>query len=338
VRSLLREQPLLTTVLATAIAAVAVIVIARVTGADSVGRAFRDVQPGWLALVAVCELATYPFYVLAYRTVAGIHGHAPLPLGILTRVVVAVFGPFALAGGFGLDRRMLAAVHEDERSASVRVLALGTLEWAVLAPTACISAIALLAQGANIMPSLLWPWALAVPPAFAFALWASHPSRSAWLSRVGGHRVDLVVQMLEGIHAVLDAVVREPSRFLSALAGITAYWAADICALWASLRVFGIDLGLGRPIIAYSTGYVATRRSLPLGGAGPTEFLMTYALYWVREPLAPALAAVIVYRAFNFLAIAIPAMIANRQLGPLVEAFSSPSPSRPRSRSRSRSR
>ena len=65
---------------------------------------------------------------------------------------------------------------------------------------------------------------------------------------------------------------------------------------------------------AYATGYAATRRSLPLGGAGVTEVLMTFSLYWVREPLAPALAAVVAYRVFNFLLVATPALIAHYQL------------------------
>jgi hypothetical protein len=38
----------------------------------------------------------------------------------------------------------------------------------------------------------------------------------------------------------------------------------------------------------------------------------------VREPLAPALAAVVAYRAFNFLLAATPALIAHRQLEPLL--------------------
>jgi uncharacterized membrane protein YbhN (UPF0104 family) len=306
------------TVLAAAIAAVAVIVIAKVTGADAVGRVFDDVKPAWIPLIAVTELVTYPAYVLAYRSIARIHGHAAISLPILTRIVVAGFGPFALAGGFAVDKRMLQAINEDERSARVRVLALGTLEWAVLAPTACITAIVLLAEGANILPSLLWPWALAVPPCFALAIMISMPGRSAWIQRVGGKRVALLVEMLEGVDAVRSMVTNDHRRHFWAWAGITAYWAADMCALWASLRTFGIDLGLGKLIIAYSTGYAATRRSLPLGGAGATEVLMTYAIYWVREPLAPALAAVMAYRVFNFLLISIPAVIAHKQLEPMI--------------------
>lgn len=327
-RSLLREQPLVGTVLATAIAAAAVIVIAKATGADAIGRVFEDIDPGWIAVVAATELATYPAYVLAYRTVARIRGDATLSLPIVSRIVVAGFGPFALGGGFGIDKRMLEAINEDERSARVQVMALGTLEWAVLAPAACVTATVLLAEGANILPSLLWPWALAVPPCFSLALWASEPSRSARVGRMLGRRSELLVEMLEGIYRVRCLVTQNQRRHVWAWLGITAYWAADMCALWASLRIFGIDLGLGKLIIAYSTGYVATRRSLPLGGAGATELLMTYALYWVREPLAPSLAAVMAYRAFNFLLIAIPAVIAHRQLGPLIAALPPTSGSR----------
>jgi uncharacterized membrane protein YbhN (UPF0104 family) len=319
VRRLLREQPLIGTALATLLAAAAVYVIARITGADVIGRVFEHLRPVWIPLLAATELATYPAYVLAYRSVARMHGKAPLSLPIVTRLVVAGFGPFALGGGFSSDQRTLAQIDEDTRSARVRVLALGTLEWAILAPAACITAIVLLAQGANILPSLLWPWALAVPPSFALAFWASAPKRSAWIARITRSRAQLVVEMLEGIAGLRELIVGDPKRNVWAVLGITAYWAADMTALWAALRIFGIDLGVGKLIIAYSTGYAATRRSLPLGGAGATEFLMTYALYWVREPLAPALAAVLAYRAFNFLLVAIPALVAQRQLIPMIE-------------------
>jgi uncharacterized membrane protein YbhN (UPF0104 family) len=323
VRGLFKDQPWLSTLFAALLAAVAVILIAHATGAEAIGRAFEDVDPGWIAVVAGAELLTYPAYVLAYRAVAAIHGHAPLSLPVVSRIVVAGFGPFALGGGFAVDKRMLEAIHEDDRSARVRVLALGTFEWAVLAPVTCLAAIVLLAQGSKIMPSLLWPWALAVPPCGALAVWASRPSRIQWLERKGGRRVRLLVEMLEGIDGVHRMVTEDPLHKVGAWWGITLYWAADMFALWASLRTFGIHLDLGKLIIAYSTGYAATRRSLPLGGAGATEALMTYALYWVGEPLAPALAAVLLYRLFNFLLISIPAIIAHRQLPRLIDESAS---------------
>ncbi len=298
---------------ATGLAAIAVLAIARVTGADEVGRAFSSVHPGWIVLTAVAELVAYPAYMAAYRSVACVHGHPPLALPLVARVVIAGFGPFTIGGGFGVDRKALHALHEDEHSARVRVLALGTLEWAVLAPIACVVSIVLLATGADVMPSLLWPWAIAVPLGFAFGLWASQPHRIKRLARVHWLRHDWLIRALEGV-GVLHILIRTPRRYAGAWLGTALYWAADIAAFYGALRAFGLNPSFGKVIIAYGTGYAATRRSLPLGGAGVTEALMTYALYWIREPLAPALAAVIVYRFFNFVLAATPGLIAYRQL------------------------
>ncbi len=318
VRSQLRIRPVVLSAVATGIAAIAVLALARATGVDKVGRAFDDVDVTWIALIAGAEILAYAGYMVAYRSVAQVHGHAPLALPLVARVVIAGFGPFTIGGGFGIDKQALHALHEDEHSARVRVLALGTLEWAVLAPTTCVVAIILLAGGANIMPSLLWPWAISVPVGFGFALWASTPQRIERLSNLGGRPRPRLRQMLEGVGA-LHTLLRQPRAYLGAWVGTAVYWIADIGAFYGGLRTFGLDPGAGKVLIAYATGYAATRRSLPLGGAGITEVLMTYALYWVRLPLAPALGAVVAYRAFNFLLAATPGLIAHRQLQPVME-------------------
>jgi uncharacterized membrane protein YbhN (UPF0104 family) len=310
-------RPVVLSAVATGIAAIAVVALARATGVDKVGKAFSDVDPDWIALVAGAELLVYPAYMLAYRSIAQVHGHAPLALPLVARVVIAGFGPFTVGGGFGIDRQALHALHEDEHSARVRVLALGTLEWAVLAPIACVVSIVLLVQGANIMPSLLWPWAIAVPLGFGFGLWATTPRRLERLGRIGGRRRQWLLRALEGV-GVLHTLMRNPRRYTGAWIGTALYWVFDIAAFYGGLRTFGLDPGLGKVVIAYATGYAATRRSLPLGGAGITEVLMTYSLYWVRQPLAPALAAVVAYRVFNFLLASTPGLIAHRQLQPLM--------------------
>lgn len=326
-RRWLAEHPLATSGVAIGIAGVAVLVIARTTGADAVGRAFEHVDAPWIALIAGASLLTYPAYILAYGSLAGLHGHAPMALPVVARVVVAGFGPFSLSGGFGIDQQALHAAHEDERSARVRVVALGVLEWAVLAPTTCVVAIVLLVQGENILPSLLWPWAIAVPLGFAFGLWATSPGRIERISRVGGKRREWLAQAMEGA-AVLHQLIRRPRRHLMAWVGCALYWAADIAAFYGAVRLFGLDPGAGKVIVAYATGYAATRRSLPLGGAGVTEVLMTYSLYWVRQPLAPSLAAVLAYRVFNLAVVAVPALIAHSQLEPLLRPVRKLRPSR----------
>lgn len=313
----LRQRPIASSAFATGVAAVAVFAIAQATGGHAVSRAFIDVDPGWIALIAVAAFVVYPAYVIAYRSIACVHGHAPLALPLVARVVVAGFGPFAIGGGFGIDKQALHALHEDERSARVRVLALGTLEWAVLAPVACGVSIALLASGAKIHGSLLWPWAIAVPLGFGFGLWISKPGRGERLTRLHGQRLDWLARLLEGV-GVLHTLIRNPRRYAGAWLGTTLYWAADISAFYGGLRAFGLDPAVGVVILAYATGYIATRRSLPLGGAGITEVLMIFSLSWLGEPLAQALAAVVAYRVFNFLLVATPALIARRQMEPLL--------------------
>jgi uncharacterized membrane protein YbhN (UPF0104 family) len=304
---------------ATAIAAAGALLIAHITGADAIGRAFDEILPGWIALIAAAELVTYPAYALAYRSVACVHGHAPLKVPMAVRIVAAGFGPFHLAGGFGVDKQALHALHEDERSARVRVLGLGMLEWALLAPTTCVVSIVFLVQGEDILPSLLWPWAIAVPVGLGLALWASAPGRRDRLARIRGRRRAWLGDLLDGV-GVLHELLSHPIKYWGAWVGTALYWAADITAFYAALRTFGLQLDLGKVILAYATGYAATRRSLPLAGAGVTEVLMSYALYWVREPLAPALAAVVMYRAFNFLLAAMPALLARRHIDPLLDA------------------
>ncbi len=311
-------HPVVGSAVATGIAAIAVLAIARVTGADAVGRAFDNIEPIWIALIAGAELITYPAYVIAYRSIARLHGHAPLELPLVARVVVAGFGPFSIWGGFGLDRQALEALHEDERSARVRVIALGVLEWVVLAPIAWVVSVVFLIQGANIMPSLLWPWAIGVPVGLGFAFWVSSPRRIEHLKRIGGRRRYWVSGVLEGV-GIMRSLISKPLAWAPAWIGTALYWVADMAAFYGALRAFGLSPGIGKVVIAYATGYAATRRSLPLGGAGITEFLMTYALYWVRLPLAPALAAVVAYRAFNLLLAAAPALLAHHQLRPVLE-------------------
>jgi hypothetical protein len=59
---------------------------------------------------------------------------------------------------------------------------------------------------------------------------------------------------------------------------------------------------------------------MPLGGAGATEALMTFALHWVGQPVVPALVAVVIYRVFNFLLPVAPALLVRRRVRPLLTA------------------
>jgi uncharacterized membrane protein YbhN (UPF0104 family) len=181
----------------------------------------------------------------------------------------------------------------------------------VLAPLACVAAIVLLITGAHVMGSLLWPWALCVPAGFALGLWLTAPGRDISLLR----RFGPIAAALDGI-GLLHQLIRAPIKTAPAWLSMTLYWAAEIVALYAALRMFGVHLNPARVVLAYGTGYVVTRRSLPLAGAAFTEVLLTFALHWVGTPLGPALAAVVTYRLFNLILVSVPSLLANRLLHP----------------------
>jgi uncharacterized membrane protein YbhN (UPF0104 family) len=228
--------------------------------------------------------------------------------------VVAGFGAFAVAGGFAVDQRVLRAADDTAAGATVRVLGLGALEYVLLAPAACIAAIALLVAGdSRVQAAVLWPWALAVPIGFAVGLWAATPQR---LGRLRARPFQATVNAV----GALREFATHPLRYAGAWTGMALYWAADIASLYGALRLFGTHLGAAATILGYATGYALTRRALPLGGAGVTEALLSVALMWVGVPLARALPAVLAYRVANFLLPLWPAMRAYRTtIRPLLE-------------------
>jgi uncharacterized membrane protein YbhN (UPF0104 family) len=305
-----RPNALILSSLAIVAAAAAVIVIAAVSGV-SVDRIFENFRPQWIVVVAIAEAVSVLPYMLAYRQMTVVAGLKPPSMSVIVTVVLSGFGPFVVGGGFGLDQAALRRVYGDQRTARVQVVGLIALEWAVLAPLACVSAIVLLITGANVMGSLLWPWALCVPAGFALGLWLAVPEREISLLR----RFGPIAAALDGV-GLLHQLIRAPIKTAPAWLSMALYWAAEIAALYAALRMFGVDLSIARVVLAYGTGYVVTRRSLPLAGAAITEVLLTFALHWVGTPLGPALAAVVTYRLFNLILVSVPSLLANRLLHP----------------------
>jgi uncharacterized membrane protein YbhN (UPF0104 family) len=297
----LHQRPALALVLAVALALAAALVVATATGLTAFAGAWSHLHLGWLALVAAGEILAIPAYALAYETLAATENGPELARPLLLRVVMAGFGPHAVRGGFELDQRTLHAIDGDREQATVRVIGLGALEWALLAPVACASAIVLLVtRDHRAMGSVLWPWAIAVPVGFAAGLWLATPARRDRLCGKGrGWRRRLSLTLC-GV-GTLHRLAGDPRASWRAWTGMVAYWALDIAAFAGALRVIGLHPNLGETIVAYATGYALTRRSMPLGGAAVTEALMTFSLHWMGQPVGPALAAVLVYRTFNFL-------------------------------------
>jgi uncharacterized membrane protein YbhN (UPF0104 family) len=189
---------------------------------------------------------------------------------------------------------------------------LGFLEYTVLG-TAALVASALMylrldgyASDAVTLPSL------AIVPCFVAALWVTSPKRRARLSRVKRSSGWLKRGFANAVAGAgnVRSLILNPREHGLGLVGSSLYWAGDILCLWAALQlVGGKHITLAALVLAYSAGYVLTRRALPAGGAGVVEVALTFALVGMGVRFVPALIGVLVYRLFNFWLPIVPALI-----------------------------
>jgi uncharacterized membrane protein YbhN (UPF0104 family) len=300
-------------VVASALAVLAAALVADAAGLEQVRHVASRLDGRWLVVCLAAEVLGYVGYVLALRNVARVDGGPRLSFALAARTVVSGFGVYAAAhaaGGFAVDYWALRRAGLRRDDAIARVAGLGVLEYAVLAPGALVCALVLFADGGDhVQDSMTLPW-LAVIPGFGLALWISSPKRRERLTDTerGGRLRGSLAHAVAGL-VTFRALCRRPVQHLPGLLGVAFYWFGDIVCLWAALMTFSVHISWPALVVAYATGYVASRRSLPAGGAGIVEVLMTFALVWVGLPLAPALAGVLVYRLFNFWLPIVPALV-----------------------------
>jgi uncharacterized membrane protein YbhN (UPF0104 family) len=314
----LNQRPRFVMMLSALIAAGTVVGIAASDSPRALWHTFTQIEPIWLLAAVGFELLAYVGYVLAYRSTMLSAKRPRMSLMLTVRLVVAGFGPFAPLGGFSFDRRALRAVHRSRRDARRQVLALGVIEYALLAPAACICALVLLLESGRASLVLTLPWVFGVPLGFALAWWASEP-RHVKRFQEGKGRVRRWIGEMLGAVAVLRRLVVRPLERPGALTGMAIYWAGDIACFACALRCFDVSISVPALVIAYATGYAASRRSLPLGGAGITEALLTLALIEVHVHPAHALLSVAAYRVVNFLVPMGPGLLAHSSLVEVID-------------------
>jgi uncharacterized membrane protein YbhN (UPF0104 family) len=267
----------------------------------------RLVHPHWQWLVIAMggEILAYAGYTVAYREIARIDRGAELEVPKAAALVAAGFGVFVHGGGFALDRTALRRAGLSESEARRRVLGLGMLEYAVLAPATLAAAIVVVIWHPTISASLTVPWIIGPPIGAVLAAVALR-----FKSRI--RRWRLIGKPLEHGLEALELVLlfaRRPLRHGLAFVGTLAYWVGDIFCLWATLQAFSAQPPpVAQLMVGYATGYALSRRALPLGGAGVVEILLPYSLGWLNIALLPALLAVFAYRLINLWLPMIPAL------------------------------
>jgi uncharacterized membrane protein YbhN (UPF0104 family) len=291
-----RHKVALLVVVAALLAFGALFGVAWVAGLGEVWRLLRDPGWGWLGVALVAEVAAYIGYTLAYRELVRAESGPELEVPTAAALVATGFGVFLQQGGFALDREALRRAGMPEREVQRRVLGLGALEYALLAPAAVAAASLVVIRGLPVGKSLTLPWLIALPIGATLALTALR-----FRQRLDGNgpirrRVGHALRALE----LVLCMARTPRLHWLAFAGIALYWMGDISCLWATLHAFQATTPpMPQLILGYATGYALTRRALPLGGAGVVEALLPLALGWVTIALAPALLAVVAYRGIN---------------------------------------
>ena len=303
---------------AVVLAVAAAVGVAWIVGFGALLDRVADAHGWWLLAALGGEAVAYLGYIAAYREVARVDRGPHIPPGDAAALVSTGFGPFVMQGGFAVDLHAFKDYCESEREARVRVLGLGALEYALLAPAACVASILLLVEGSH-HPNdgITLPWAIAVPLGFIGALWAvEHRGR---FRGHGGWR-EALAQALDSIHVLRLLFIRWRDH-LAGPVGTALYWFGDIFCLWACLRAFeGSSPGIAQLVVGYATGYALTRRTLPFAGAGAVEALLPFALLWTGFPLASALLGVFAYRFFNLWLPVLPAALGLRRLRRAVEA------------------
>jgi uncharacterized membrane protein YbhN (UPF0104 family) len=266
--------------------------MAAIAGWSATTGSFRVPRSWWLAVGFGSESVAFAGYVLAYRAVAA----RELSLRRATELVAIGFGAFLARGGAELDKQALREEDASDEEGEMRVMALDVVEHAPLAPAAWLASIVLLAEGKR-KPGLDFTldWAILVPLGAVLAFYGVRhrdrfAGRGGWRGWLG--------RLLEGIHVLFD-LVRDWRREWPALLGATVYWAGDVGCLWACLAPFDATPTLPAIVIAHAVGYVLTRRTFPLAGAGFVEVLMPLTLVAAGAPFAPAIVGVFFYRVFN---------------------------------------
>jgi hypothetical protein len=280
--------------------------MAAIAGWDRVEDRFHPGLSLWFGLAFAAELAAFAAYVLAYRAVAAVEDGPRLGLREATELVAVGFGAFLAKGGAAVDSEALQRGSSD-REGEIRVMALDALEHAPLAPAACAAAITLLVQGSR-TPGLDFtvPWATLVPVGAVLAFLGVRRrhrfvGRGGWRGKLG--------DVLEAIH-VLFRLARDWRVHWPGFVGASVYWAGDVLCLWASLKPFDAAPAFAGVVLAHAVGYVLTRRTLPLAGAGVVEVLMPLTLVASGAPFAGAILGVVVYRLFNLWLPLLPALVA----------------------------
>jgi uncharacterized membrane protein YbhN (UPF0104 family) len=258
----------------------------------------------WVAIATALELASVAGFVVAFALVfgRGLTARESLAGGLRALGASTILPAGSLVGPAVAGRAMANG------AASLRRLAVSTIAFTVLTTVPGVAALAL----TGIALWLGWlpgpHGALETLPAAAVAVallaltWSlgrsSGPSVERRPARPRTHWMRWVTSAVDplrdgGADARRLLVTRDWK-----LLGAVAYYAFDNAVLWASFRAYGSRPAVGVIMMGYLVGSLGSALPIP-AGLGAVDGGLLGALVLYGAPLAPAAAAVILYRGIS---------------------------------------
>jgi len=250
-------------------------------GAEQVIRGASRADIVWVLFIIATQSIAYWAYVIPYKYIN------KLSFKDATRHSFEGFMPLRAKGGLNYD---LTA--QKLPKSKILVSYLGLWEYLVLAPAIMVAAI-FAYLNSSIPIDLTIPWMLGVPFGLGI-IGLMLIYRNTKLQRFS---------LISKSNKLFSGMIKSQDKKSTVLLiiGMLAYWSGEILSLWGALQLFDINLNWFALIIAYATGYLFTRRSLPLGGAGLILITLALALHWVGASLPLAVLAAMTYQVFNLL-------------------------------------
>ncbi|MEA2190570.1 MAG: hypothetical protein QOI73_691 [Solirubrobacteraceae bacterium] len=284
------------------IAAVAALLSA-LPGLDEISRPLSHASPAWLAAAVGLEYLSCTGYVLVILLAFPRGRSRPTARLAWAELAANAVLPAGGLGGLGLGawvltRKGVPSARIAERSTVVFML------------TSTASVLALVTVGLG-----LWLGLLAGPHGAALTLLPAAIGLAAFAAALGGARAaqqiarrslrPRVASALTALARGVQATHAELRRHDWKLAGALGYFAFDVATLAATFAAIGVHPAIAAITMAHLVGQLAGSIPIP-GGLGVVDGGLVAALVLYGVDLAPATAAVLLYRA---IALALPAIL-----------------------------
>jgi uncharacterized membrane protein YbhN (UPF0104 family) len=307
-------------------------ILPRIAGLKGTWHRIKDGDPGWLAVAAVMELASFGGYVILFRTVFGKsaerirwrESYLITMAGVVATRLLATAG----AGGIALTVWALRRAGMRRRDVAEQMTTFMVLLYSVFFMAMVVCGIGLRTHvfegnapaGLTIVPAVIGGVVIGL------ALLASRVPRDLdrrWRGSPGWWPENLMVRVGAAAATVAGGVrgaIRLVRQRRPGTLGAVAWWGFDIATLWASFHAFGQPPPTAVLVTAYFVGQIGNTLPLP-GGVGGVEGGLIGSLVAFGVDGGLALVAVLTYRAFSFWLPMIPGAIAYLRLTRVVKGW-----------------